>query len=221
VIAPQGAILGSGTVLKNRLSAAKDFLASRQVKNDKATRSRRRQMDRREREWRERALKAAVLAGDRDAWRVWYEASFDELYAYAMWRCAGCRERADDLVQQTWLTAVREIGRFDPDRAAFVGWLRGIAANILRNQRRRDRRQNHRSLGSDYVAAADDHESEIRVADALAALPKHYEEILRAKYFERLTVDQIAAQYGQSPKAIESLLTRARQAFREEYERTG
>jgi RNA polymerase sigma-70 factor (ECF subfamily) len=58
-----------------------------------------------------------------------------------------------------------------------------------------------------------------RVAEALAGLPDRYEQVLRAKYLDRLTVDQIAAGWGETPKAIESLLTRARQAFREAYGR--
>jgi RNA polymerase sigma-70 factor (ECF subfamily) len=58
------------------------------------------------------------------------------------------------------------------------------------------------------------------VAVALAALPDHYESVLRAKYLDRLTVEAIALQRGDSQKAIESLLSRARQAFREAYEKT-
>ena len=58
------------------------------------------------------------------------------------------------------------------------------------------------------------------MAAALAALPDHYETVLRAKYLDRQSVDAIAAARGDSPKAVESLLSRARQAFREAYEAT-
>ena len=56
------------------------------------------------------------------------------------------------------------------------------------------------------------------MAEALAALPDHYEAVLRAKYLDRQTVDEIAAGRGESAKAVESLLGRARQAFREAYD---
>jgi RNA polymerase sigma-70 factor (ECF subfamily) len=59
-----------------------------------------------------------------------------------------------------------------------------------------------------------------RVAVALAALPEHYEALLRAKYLDQMTVAQIADMRGESGKAVESLLTRARQAFREAYEKS-
>jgi RNA polymerase sigma-70 factor (ECF subfamily) len=45
----------------------------------------------------------------------------------------------------------------------------------------------------------------------------HYEAVLRAKYLEGQSVADIAAGRGDSAKAVESLLTRARQAFREAY----
>ena len=93
---------------------------------------------------RERALRRAVLAGDEDAWRTWYADSFDNLYAYVCWRCGGLRDLADEVVQETWLTAVRRVRDFDPARAGFGAWLAGIAANVLRNHLRR--RQRDRAL---------------------------------------------------------------------------
>lgn len=173
-----------------------------------------------DRVWRERALRSAVLAGDERAWRTWYDECFDALYAYAAWRCGGLRDLADDVVQETWLTAVRRIRVFDPERGDFAGWLRGIAARVVNNQlRRRARRQTH-ALTEQH--AADDpaprREQAERIACALAALSERYEAALRAKYVDRHSVAEIATAWGETPKAVESLLTRARQAFRAAYQ---
>ena len=46
-------------------------------------------------------------------------------------------------------------------------------------------------------------------------MPKHYGDILEWKYVDGLSVADIAARLGVGPKAAESLLTRARNAFRE------
>ena len=54
---------------------------------------------------RERVLRSAVLAGDERAWQTWYDESFDGLYAYVSWRCAGLRDLTEEVVQDTWLTA--------------------------------------------------------------------------------------------------------------------
>jgi RNA polymerase sigma-70 factor (ECF subfamily) len=145
----------------------------------------------------EQALRRAVLAGDEDAWRLLYDESFANLLAYVLWRCGGLRDRADEVVQETWLTA-----------------------NVLRNHFRREiRRSRHiRSLDAEPPAASESAPDDAeRIARALAALPEHYEAVLRAKYLEGQSVATIAEARAESPKAVESLLTRARQAFREIY----
>jgi RNA polymerase sigma-70 factor (ECF subfamily) len=181
-------------------------------------------MDCSERVWRERGLHSAVLAGDERAWQTWYDESFAALDAYVSWRCAGLRQLADEVVQETWLTAVRRIRAFDADQGSFMAWLCGIAANVLRNQFRREARRSrlaacngHAPLAVSPAAARQQQETAERTASALARLPEHYEAVLRAKYFEQQSVQAIAASRNDSPKAVESLLTRARQAFREVY----
>jgi RNA polymerase sigma-70 factor (ECF subfamily) len=165
---------------------------------------------------RERELRRAVLSGEEFAWRTLYDESFAALSAYVLWRCGGLRDRADEVTQETWLTAVRRLRAFDPSAGSFLAWLRGIAANVLRNHCRRDKRR-MQPLESEPLAEAETSEQAERVAEALAALPPHYEAVLRMKYLEGRSVADIAAERGESPKAVESLLTRAREAFRQAY----
>jgi len=170
----------------------------------------------------ERGLRHAALAGDERAWRAWYEASFEPLYAYILWRCAGLRDVADDIAQETWLTAVRRLQEFDPERAGFVTWLRGIAANLAKNHFRKEKHRPVQALANIDVPARKDgdggrREQAERIAQALSDLPPHYEAVLRAKYLDQQTVADIAAACNQSVKAVESLLTRARQALRQAF----
>ena len=170
-----------------------------------------------DRVWRECGLRSAVLAGDERAWQTLYEESFDLLAKYVAWRCAGLRELSEEMVQETWLTAVRRIRSFDPERGSFAGWLRGIAANLIRNRLRRrlDRFQSLENLRNGQCASApaadavlQNREQAERLARVLAELPDHYEAVLRAKYVEQQPVADIAEAWQQTPKAIESLLTR-------------
>jgi RNA polymerase sigma-70 factor (ECF subfamily) len=175
--------------------------------------------------WRERGLRSAVLAGDERAWQIWYDESFAGLAAYVAWRCAGLRDLSEEIVQETWLTAVRRIRSFDPERGSFATWLRGIAANHLRNSLRsqdRRRKQPYNRNGSPSVmlpaeTLLEQRDLAERIARALTTLPERYEAVLRAKYLDQQSVAQIAETWNETPKAIESLLTRARQAFREAY----
>jgi RNA polymerase sigma-70 factor, ECF subfamily len=167
----------------------------------------------------ERRLHRAVLVGDERAWRSLYDATSGGLDAYVLWRCAGLRDVADDVVQETWLIAVRRIVDFNPNRGRFLAWLRGIAANVLRGHFRR--RLPQLLVVDDHPAPAvtdcEDREQAEQIAHALALLPEDYEALLRAKYLDGLSVAAIAADWVATPKAVESLLTRAREAFRKAY----
>jgi RNA polymerase sigma-70 factor, ECF subfamily len=178
---------------------------------------------------REERLRRAVLRGDEIAWRTWYDESLATLVAYVVWRCGGRRDEADEIVQETWLVAVRNIRQFDPVQGSFAGWLRGVAANLIRNHLRRKAKA--RQMGEPLVddpaaepagqagrAAERQTEQVERIAAALDALPERYEAVLRAKYLDELPVEAIARQWNETSKAIESLLTRAREAFRRLYQ---
>jgi RNA polymerase sigma-70 factor, ECF subfamily len=206
-----------------------DALSRRQAAKDSAACGQSIRDDRRgsgatmtDRVWRERGLRDAVVAGDEAAWRAWYGAEYAPLEAYVLWRAGGARDLADDVLQETWLTAVRRVRRFDPAAGSFHGWLCGIAANVLRNHVRSHRRRRRRQeplngdLAQEYPALANRERAE-RIAAALAELPDRYEIVLRMKYLDRLSVAEIAATTGETEKAVESLLTRARAAFREAY----
>jgi RNA polymerase sigma-70 factor (ECF subfamily) len=52
---------------------------------------------------------------------------------------------------------------------------------------------------------------------ALDYLPTPYGDILEWKYLRDMSMGEIASRLGRSPKAVESLLTRAREAFRETF----
>jgi RNA polymerase sigma-70 factor (ECF subfamily) len=166
--------------------------------------------------------RAAVLAGDERAWREWYDATYDDLRAYAHWRCAGLEQIAEDVVQDTWLTAVRRTRDFDPHKGSFRSWLFGIAANVVREHLRTaaTARQRVVALSGDAAASSgeDAHERAVRIATILAALPPRQEQALRSKYLDQMSVQEIADAWGETPKTIESLLTRARQAFRDAYD---
>ena len=167
----------------------------------------------------ERALRVRVLAGDQDAWICLYGESFDALHAFLYHRCGRDLVAVEDTAQECWMTAVRRIRDFDPARGSFSGWLRGIAINVLRNEQRRwiRKRKSERPHEGDTVAgdaAGSALELAEQIAVTLAVLPGRYRDILRAKYEEELSVAEIAIRLGGTVKATESLLSRARAAFR-------
>ena len=177
----------------------------------------------------ETALRARVLAGDTDAWRLLYESHFESLYAYAYHRSGRDANRTDDVVQNSWMVAVRRLRSFQPGAGSFESWLRGICDNALRNERRRWHRKDRRTrslsvedgdaaLAAEPYQRQDGRELAEQIALALTALPAPYQSVLRAKYEERMSVVEIAGRSGSTVKSAESLLSRARAAFRKTYD---
>ena len=164
------------------------------------------------------ALRRAVLAGDTSAWRTLYDSAYEQLWAYVVWRCAGMRDFAEEITQETWLVAVRRIHAFDPRKGPFLAWLRGIAAKVIQNHVR-SRIKSQPLAVVDVAEPARDRDVAELIVRALAELPEHYEAVLREKYLEGRRVDEIATASNATAKTIESLLSRARNAFREVYEK--
>lgn len=184
-------------------------------------------MDSEDRVLREEMLRREVLSGNEQAWRIWYGETFDDLQNYVLWRCGGRRDWADEVVQETWLTAVRSMRRFAPRQGNFLAWLRGIASNVLRNYLRRQKRHlKTQQPAEDAIDKSSQaglrqpvEENEEQIAAVLDALTDRHEAVLRAKYLDGLSVAEIAASWNATPKTVESLLGRAREAFRDLYEK--
>lgn len=174
------------------------------------------------RQTREEALKRAVLAGDEVAWRIWYDQAFDPVRHFVTWRMRDYPDGCDEILQETWLIAVRRIRDFDPRRGSFLDWVRGIASNVLKNQQRKRRATATQPLSQEiaeqsHLIAADPLARSARIVEVLKFLPNRYAEVLREKYLEQRSIADIAASWNETTKSIESLLTRARQAFREAF----
>ena len=165
----------------------------------------------------ERPLRDAAIAGDAFAWQRLFDSAYDRVRAYCRWRAANLRDLADDCEQETWLVAVKRLRSFDPTQGAFVGWVIGIAANVVRGKLRRRRRMSPLPEHCPMPCDKANRERAEAIAHALSRLPPRYEAVLRAKYLDGQSVDAIAQETGVSSKAVESLLTRARAAFRAAY----
>lgn len=133
-------------------------------------------------------------------------------------RVAGDQAVAEDLLQETLLTAVAQADSFRGDAAAST-WMCGIARHLVARHWERERRadvarsQLHLSEAVDPVASALDREE---VASALRRLPALHRQVLVLKYLDDLSVEEIAAEVGRSRVQVQSLLQRARDGLRRE-----
>ena len=181
----------------------------------------------------DRALARRILGGDEAAFRDLFDRFFPRLYRFALARLRDDPETARDVVQQTFCQAIERLDTYRGEAALYT-WFCQICRNILADHFRRNSRgtsrvmlledlPNARAVLESLAAPASD-EPEVgtlraqvhRIVEAtLDALPGRYGEALEWKYIDGLSVREIAERLSLSEKAAESVLTRARESFRE------
>jgi len=150
-----------------------------------------------------------------DLQRLLAEEPFVRLLAHTL-----LAEEADEVVQQTWLHAMRAGGGVAEPRS----WLARIAWNVAHNLRRsRRRRERHERDGIDAPVAVpssaellEREERRRQLVEAVDRLPPHLRAAVLLRYFEGLPPRRIASQLGLSVTAVWNQLRRALQLLRED-----
>jgi RNA polymerase sigma-70 factor (ECF subfamily) len=174
-----------------------------------------------------------MLAGDEKAFEEFFETHFPGLYRFALRRLDRNADAAEEVVQATLCKAVTKLATYRGEAALFT-WLctfcrHEISAYCDRHRRSlletplvEDTPEIRAALESIGVAHGDAPDERLRrqelarlVRVTLDGLPPRYGDALEWKYIQELSVSDIAARLSLGPKAAESLLTRARQAFRD------
>src|SRR5262245_31061881 len=175
------------------------------------------------------ALVDGMLAGHETAFEEFFDMYYPRLFRFAL-RRVGNEAAAEDVVQASLIAAIRGLRAWRGDAPLFT-WLCSICRREALAFSRRTGRPAVRAIDDEpalrghlesLVSTLDDRERQLERQDLAALvhlpldyLPERYGAVLEWKYVEGLTVAEIAARLTSTRKSIESLLTRARQAFRE------
>lgn len=150
---------------------------------------------------------------------AFYSQAMPMVYRYFMARCGGNPAVAEDLTQDTMLSAASEIrrGRFGDSP---VPWVLGIARHRLLDHYARSSRERRRVTAwaneARIRASVDDGATEReRVHAALAELPAMQRAVIVLHHLDGLPVGEVAALVDRTPAATESLLSRGRAHLRE------
>jgi RNA polymerase sigma-70 factor (ECF subfamily) len=175
-----------------------------------------------------------VLAGDESASEAFFAEYFPRLYRFARTRLGGDEQGAEEVVQLTLIRAIRKLDTYRGEAALFT-WLCTFCRREIGAWLQRTGRAPHVELTEDLPSARMTLDAVARLAGAnpeteagrreisqlvhvtLDQLPARYSQVLEWKYIQELPVDEIARRLGVGYKAAESLLTRARDAFREAF----
>lgn len=161
---------------------------------------------------------------DDAAFEAWYRRTMPRVFSYLMSRTGRDQDVAEELVQQTYIAAIEQRWRFE-GRADSVTWLVGIARHKLADHYRAVERADRRHLrmavreihvGSSPPRALDIEDREA-IAEAFRSLPPAQRAMLAFVAQDGLSVADAARLLGKSASAGQSLLHRARTAFRDAY----
>ena len=182
----------------------------------------------------DRALVARMAMGDQAAFDQFFRASASRLASFVVRRSGLDPATVEDIVQSTLIKAMRNLSGYRGEASLFT-WLTQICLHELADVTRKvARRPSHASLDEPatlsrlspqlHAAAVFEPEATVdaelhraAVMSALNALPRNYAMALEAKYGDGLSVVEIAELLGVTPIAAQSVLARAREAFREHW----
>jgi RNA polymerase sigma-70 factor (ECF subfamily) len=174
-----------------------------------------------------------MLAGEEAAFDEFFEGHFPRLYRFAMARVQQNPDAAEEVVQAALFAAISKLRTYRGEAALFT-WLCAycrfeIAAYFKRTNRQpitvelvEQNAEVSAALESLWALAGEGPEDALQRGEverlvhvALDGLPRRYADALEWKYVDGFSVKEIAVRLGLTPKATESLLTRARVAFRD------
>lgn len=183
----------------------------------------------------DKAVVDRLLGGDEAAFEHFFATYASRLYRFAISRLDNDADAAEEVVQETLCRAIAKLATYRGEAALFT-WLctfcrHEISAHYARHQRTaqetpliEDSPEVRAALESLGAATADSPDERLRrralarlVQVTLDSLPERYGDALEWKYIQELSVHEIAMRLKVGPKAAESLLSRARQAFRDAF----
>jgi RNA polymerase sigma-70 factor, ECF subfamily len=175
-----------------------------------------------------------MLAGDETAFERFFDVAYPVLYRFALVRLRFDSDAAGDVAQNAICKGIRKLHTFRGE-AALLTWLCTFCRHELYAWEKRHRGtfnvelveadpeiraalESLRAREDDPDASLDRTGVASLVQRVLDHLPPHYAEALECKYIDDMPVQEIGVRLGLGTKATESLLTRARRAFREAFE---
>ena len=177
----------------------------------------------------------AARSGDQEAIARFYDAHVDGLYTFIYYRVGRDTSLAEDVVQETFASALSRRAEYDPARGSVATWLTILSRNAIRDHLKAHRRSDElataweridATLAQTFAAMAERplpgevlERTEPRdlVHMAVANLPEQYRTALTRKYVDGESLETLAGELGISIEAAKSLLARARRAFRDTF----
>lgn len=169
---------------------------------------------------------------DLEAFGRLYDEYYSRIFGYVLRRTANL-EMAQDVVSETFLKALKNLGRFEwalgfRSNSSFGAWLYRIAANEIVNFWRRKKPTISLEVVSDppsdqnvleEISLAEDelkkHAEFLAIQKEILLLPEKYQEVLALRFFEGKQIKEIAEILAKNEGTVKSLLHRGLKRLRD------
>lgn len=176
-----------------------------------------------------------LRAGNQQAVRQWFEQYADPLYTLVFYKVGRDADIAADIVQETFLSALKRIKDYEPARGNMFAWLSYLSRNCIKKATKEKRRTvsyqvDDLSVGSklsdalkqlttqplpeDVLARAETAEL---VRTTLGSIPARYRDALRQYYYQQKSIQEISESCQMRVGAVRTLLHRARVSFKQAF----
>ncbi len=181
----------------------------------------------------DRELAKQMVKGKDAAFRLFFDRYFPRVYRFCLRRLG--EDSAEEIAQIVLVNAIRHISTYRGEASLFT-WLCQIARNEISTRYRAEARHSRivlledsdearaelESLSADPAltpeSVVDRHQGQAVVQLILDHLPGDYGQVLEWKYMHGYSVEEIASKLATTTIAVQSMLARARGAFRKQYE---
>jgi len=174
-----------------------------------------------------------IRNGDPDLYGEIMERYQGKLFAY-LYRLIGSKEEAEDLLQDVFIKAYRNLMSFDAERK-FSSWIYRIAHNEAVN--RIKRKSLKRFISWESITSTKDKintatteegpdkdwlrkEMKQEVADAIEKLPGKYKQVLLLRYYDDKSYEEISEILGRPVNTVGTLIKRAKEKLSEEIKKS-
>jgi RNA polymerase sigma-70 factor, ECF subfamily len=151
--------------------------------------------------------------GDKDAFSVLYQEYVQPVYRYIYVRVGNNTEQTEDLTQEVFFKALKNINRYRYNGNTFGSWLFRIAHNIVIDYYRQSKKNKSIPLNESITIIADDdpetmveqHMEMVEVKTMVEKLPAKQREVISLRFGSGLSVAETAAAIGKTEGTVKKL----------------
>ncbi len=181
----------------------------------------------------ERRLIEEAQAGNLDAMRPIFERYANPLYSSVILPRLGDAATGEDVLRETFITAIEKIQKFQWSGKSIYTWLRQIAINKVYDVHRRSKRSlklvetlaqespsataPEQRADAMLIAAQEQSQNRQRIDQALAALSDRYRQAIQLRLIDELPREECAERLNVTTGTFDVLLYRAVRSFRKQF----